>query len=113
VRYLTVFQVAPSTKAAATAVRHIISAGGNMEGAQISNQVVLFGFNGDLPAGAVVSYSFNGRGKVQHLLVNLVAGQTYKVIAKGQTQLATASRQGTLTFTTAAGVSRVSLVAAP
>jgi hypothetical protein len=91
--------------------RHIVSTNASMEGSQIGGQVVLFGRDGDLFADTVVTYSFAGTNSVQHLLTNLLAGQTYEVIAGGSIALVAASAQGTLEFTTPVGVGAVTVVA--
>jgi hypothetical protein len=111
VRYVTVFEVAPSTTHTMDQSRHIVSSNASMEGAQIGGEVVLFGRDGDLPADTVVTYSFNGTNSVQHLLTNLLPGQTYEVIANGTISLVTSTDQGTLEFTTRAGVGAVTVTA--
>ncbi len=111
VRYVTAFEVAPSTTTTMDPSAHIVSTGAIMEGAQIGGQVVLFGRNGPVAPGATVTYSFNGAGAVQHLLVDLVPSQTYEVIIGGTTNLISSSDQGTLSFSTSAGVGSVTVIA--
>jgi hypothetical protein len=110
-RFVTVFQVAPSTTAAMDRTRHIVSSGSIMDGAQVGGEVVLFGRNGDLGPDTTVTYSFDGSGSVQHLLTNLLPSQAYEVVINGTINLINSSGQGTLSFTTTAGVSSVTLVA--
>jgi hypothetical protein len=111
VRFVTAFQVTPSTTKAMDKSQHILSTNSSMEGAQLGSQVVLFGRDGDVPAGTTVTYTFNGKTSVQHLLTNLLPDQTYEVITGTTVNLATSSDQGTLQFATAAGVNRVSVLA--
>jgi hypothetical protein len=110
VRYVTAFQVAPSSTTAMDASQHILSTDSSMEGAQIGNQVVLFGRNGDLTGALNVTYSFDGTTSVQHLLTNLAPGRRYAVTAGGNTTLLNATDQGTLSFDTPAGVTSVNVV---
>jgi hypothetical protein len=110
VRYVTTFEVAPSTTHTMDASRHVLSTNASMEGSQIGNQVVLFGRDGDLSADTVVTYSFTGTDSVNHLLTNLLPGASYEVIAGGTTTPATSSDLGTLEFTTAAGVGKVTVM---
>jgi len=57
-----------------------------------------------------VTYQFNGSGPVQHLLTNLLPGQTYQVDSNGMLlAVRTASAQGTISFTTAAGIRTITL----
>jgi hypothetical protein len=111
VRYVTVFQAGPSSTKTMASSEHIVSSNTIMEGAQIGNQVVLFGRNGPVASSATVTYTFNGSGAVQHLLVDLVPSQTYEVKIGGTVNLVSSSDQGTLTFSTPAGVRSVTVVA--
>jgi hypothetical protein len=110
IRYVTAFEIAPSTTAAMDSTRHILSMDGRMEGVQVGGQVVLFGRNGIVSPASPVTYSFSGSSSVQHLLTNLLPGQIYQVIGNGivLTTL-TASEQGTITFSTPAGVKTVTI----
>ena len=67
--------------------------------------------SGPVAASATIAYSFNGKEEVQHLLVDLVQSQTYEVIYNGSIHLISASNQGTLTFSTPAGVGSVKVIA--
>jgi hypothetical protein len=111
VNYLTAFQVAPSSTATMDATEHVLTTDGRMEGTQVGNQLVLFG----VAAGAVslttpVTYSLSGTSSVSNLLVDLQASGVYQVKVDG-TLLGnvTASSQGTISFTTAAGAHQVTV----
>src|SRR5207244_1306322 len=80
VRYVTAFEVAPSSTQAMDATQQILSTDNRLEGTQIGADVVLFGRNGDVDPALPVTYSFNGAGSVQHLLTNMKAGQQFKVM---------------------------------
>jgi hypothetical protein len=110
VRYVTAFEVASSTTRNMDAAQHILSTDGRMEGVQVGPELVLFGRNGDVSPATPLTYQFNGNSSVQHLLTNLAAGQIYQV-ESGGTVLAvlTASSQGTIAFTTPAGVNKVTV----
>jgi PKD repeat protein len=101
VRYVTAFQVAPSGTSSMVSTQQVLSADSRMEGVQMGNQLVLFGRNGDVDLSTPVTYQINSSSAVQHLLVNLKAGKTYKVYVNGTlTTTLAASSQGTLSFTT-------------
>jgi PKD repeat protein len=101
VRYVTAFQVASSTTTAMVSTQSIISTDSRMEGVQMGSQLVLFGRNGDVDLSTPVTYQINSTSAIQHLLVNLKPGQSYKVFVNGTlTATLTASSQGTLSFTT-------------
>jgi hypothetical protein len=111
VRYVTAFQVAPSSTTTMAPSTHIVSTNASMEGAQIGSQVVLFGRDGPVAPGATVTYAFNGSSAAQHMLVDLLPSQAYEVIIGGSISLVSTSDQGTLTFSTPAGVSSVTVIA--
>jgi hypothetical protein len=101
VRYVTAFQIAPSSTATMVSSKQILSTDSRMEGVQMGDQVVLFGRNGDVDLTTPVSYQISGSGAVQQLLTNLKAGQTYRVLANGvPVTTVTASSQGTISFST-------------
>jgi hypothetical protein len=101
VRYVTAFQVAPSSTTAMVATQHIVSTDSRMEGVQMADQVVLFGRNGDVKPDAPITYQVQGSGSLHHLLVNLKPGTSYQVKANGSVVTkATASAQGALSFST-------------
>ena len=105
VSFLTVFQTAAASTLSMDATTHVVSADGRMEGAQIGNQLVLFGHNGGIvDLTTPITYSLAGDGSIENLLTNLEAGQTYQIVADGQSPTSvTASSEGTLRFTTPAG----------
>jgi hypothetical protein len=107
VNYLTAFQVAPSTTPTMDPSEHILSNNNVMEGTEIDNQLVLFGRSGPVAPGATVAYTFNGQAAVQHLLVDLKPSQVYEVSYNGTAEIISSSDQGTLTFSTPAGVGSV------
>jgi hypothetical protein len=113
VRYVTGFQVAPSTTSSMVSSQHVLSADQRMEGMQMGNNVVLFGRNGDVDLTAPVSYQFTGSGADQHLLTNLAPGKNYQVTIGGVVvATVTASSQGTITFSTSVtGVQTVTVQA--
>jgi hypothetical protein len=100
VRYVTVFQIAPSTTSVPTASQHVLSGDGRLEGVEIGGQVVLFGRDGDVDLSTPSSYTISGSGPVSQLVTNLQAGGVYQVTADGQVvATVTASAQGTINFT--------------
>ncbi len=111
VRYLTVFQVADARTARMDATTQVASRDGRMQGAQIGNQLVLFGRDGDVNLTTPVTYALTGNAAVDNLLTNLKPGQTFQVRADGRL-LATlrSSSQGTLHFTTPAGAHTVQVL---
>lgn len=101
VRYVTAFQVTPSTTATRAATRHVTSVDGRMEGVQVGGHVVLFGRDGTIDPATPVAYAVTAAGAMSHLLTNLVAGRAYAVRVNGSALApVTASDQGTVTFTT-------------
>jgi hypothetical protein len=110
VRYLTVFQTSTATTPAMDATEHVVTTDGRMEGAQIDNQLVLFGHDGDVDLQTPVTYTVNGSGSVEQLLTNLQAGQTYQVQVDGTAFTSvTASSAGTIRFTTPAGTHTIAV----
>ncbi len=111
VNYVTAFQVAPSTTATMDPTEHILTTDGRMEGTQMGNQLVLFGYAaGTVDLTSSITYSPSGSGSVSNLLVDLQAGGMYQIEANG-TNLGTvtASSQGTISFTTPAGTTQVTV----
>jgi hypothetical protein len=113
VRFVTAFQVAASTAAAPPPPAHIASNDNSLEGAEVQDQVVLFGRNGTASPTAGLSYQFTGSAlnPIQHLIVDLQPGQQFQVALNGQllTTL-TSSAQGTISFaTTGKGTETVQL----
>lgn len=111
VNYLTAFQVAPSTTTTMDATNHILTTDGRMEGTQMGNQLVLFGVAaGSVDLTTPVTYNLSGSNSVSNLLVDLQAGGIYQIKVDG-TNIGnvTASSQGTVSFTTAAGAKQVTV----
>jgi hypothetical protein len=101
VNYVTAFQVGTSTTPSMAPTTHIVSSTGSMEGTQIGNNVVLFGYSGPVTGNSPTTYTFNGSGPTTHTLVDLVPGQQYQIKVNGSVlTTATASAAGVLTFTT-------------
>jgi hypothetical protein len=111
VRYVTAFETASSTTTSPDPTEHLLTTDGRMEGTQIGNQLVLFGVAaGTVDLTTPVTYSLSGGNSVGNLLVDLQAGGIYQVKVDG-TILGnvTASSQGTISFTTAAGAQQVTV----
>jgi hypothetical protein len=103
VRYVTAFQVAPSTTAAMDSTSQILSTDSRMEGTQVGNQVVLFGRNGVVDATVPVTYSLAGGSATQNLLADLQAGKVYQIAVNGvNLTTVTASAKGLVSFSTPA-----------
>jgi hypothetical protein len=101
VNYVTAFQVGTSTTPSMAPTTHIVSSTGSMEGTQIGNNLVLFGYSGPVTGSSPATYTFNGSGPTTHTLVDLVPGQQYQIKVNGSAlTTATASAAGVLTFTT-------------
>ena len=114
VRYTTAFQSAPSTTSAMIGTTSVTSSDGRMEGVRMGNQLVLFGTDGlvDLSSGSL-SYNVAGTEALTNLLVDLSPGAAYQIIVDGNfVGTKTASDQGTISFSTPAGATNVSVVLA-
>lgn len=111
VRYVTAFQTAPSSTSTADLTEHVLTTDSRMEGTQIGNQLVLFGrAAGTVDLTTPVTYSLSGSNSVSNLLVDLKAGGVYQIKVDGTTLgNVTASSQGTISFTTAAGAQQVTV----
>jgi hypothetical protein len=100
-RYVSVLQVASSAAKSMANAEHIRTGDSRMEGARLGGHVVLFGVDGTVDLKKPVTYELNGKGTVNHLLVNLPAGQKCMVKADGKAiAVVTVTPQGTLAFTT-------------
>jgi hypothetical protein len=102
IRYMTAFQIAPTSSKEMIATRHVADTSGRLEGLQIGNHLVLFGTAGQLDPAVALKYQVTATGKTQHLVTDLRPGQPFLIKVDG-TQVArlTASAQGTLSFATA------------
>jgi hypothetical protein len=101
VRYVTAFQVAPSTTTQMVSTQQIVSTDSRMQGVQMGNQVVLFGTNGSVDLTTPVTYQISGSGAVQQMLTNLSPGHIYQVQADGTAvTTVTADSAGTISFST-------------
>jgi hypothetical protein len=87
------------------ATQQILSTDNRMEGVQMGNELVLFGTDGAVIPTTPVTYSVTGSGNVHHLLTDMQSGRTYQLKVNGVvTGSVQASSKGTLSFSTAAGV---------
>jgi len=111
VRYVTAFQTAPFTTATMDATTHVLTTDSRMEGTQIGNQLVLFGYAaGTVDLTTPVTYALTGTNSVSNLLVDLQAGGVYQIQSDGVLLgNVAASGQGTLSFTTPAGAQQVTV----
>jgi hypothetical protein len=116
VNYVTTFQATALATTKPTFNQHIVSADQQLEGAQLGNNVVLFGVNGTADMTAPISYLFSGSATtgIKHLVTSLPAGQKLNVMLNGQLlTTATVSAQGTISFaTTGKGKETITLVPA-
>jgi hypothetical protein len=101
VNYLTAFQIGTTANSSMATTTHILSTNKAMEGTQIGNNVVMFGYSGQVAGANPATYTFTGMGPVQHTIVDLVPGQTYQVKVNGSLLTSvTASPSGVITFNT-------------
>src|SRR5262249_53296093 len=113
VRYVTVFQVAPASAGSGAAAERVVSTDARMEGARVGDQVVLFARDVGASLPASITYRFGAAGPTRHLLTDLRPGRKYRVTSGSTLKLeATASTQGTLSFTTPAGERTVTVTVA-
>jgi hypothetical protein len=113
IRFVTVFQVASSAAKSMMPARHLTDAGGLLEGAQIEDDVVLFGRAGSLGANAALRVKATGKGTLRHLVTDLPPGQAFQVKVDGKpTTRVVATAQGTIIFKTEAAGERSVEVAA-
>ncbi len=103
VRYTTVFEVTGAKATAMSATQQVLAQEAGMEGAQIGGTVALFGAKGPVDARTNIRYLAAGGRSTQHFLVDLPAGQSYRISVNGQAAgVAVVSSKGTLTFNAAA-----------
>src|SRR5262249_3350110 len=99
--YVTAFQIGTTATSSMGATTHIVSSNGAMEARQEGNNVVVFGYGGQVTGSSPATCSFSGSSSTQHTVVDLVAGQSYQVKVNGsQLTTVTASAGGVITFTT-------------
>src|SRR5207302_6154156 len=77
-RFVTVFEIAAGTVLSKAPMRHVTDATGLMEGAQIGDQVVLFGCAGPVTSSGAVQFKIAGKGRRSILLTYLRPVQAYQ-----------------------------------
>jgi hypothetical protein len=113
VHFVSVFQVAAGTVPSMAPAQHLTDAGSQMEGAQIGDEIVLFGRTGQVGANAVVRFKASGKAALRHIMVDLRPGRAYQVKVDGKPAMrVTATPQGTIAFKTEAAGERNVEVAA-